>query len=230
MNTLDIATPPTCLRERVHGNGDIESFWAVGERAAGDIMRALNGASHFRSVLDFGCGCGRVLPFMQAAMPDAQFHAVDIDEEAIRWVRIVHPDVQSYATPDMPPLPYADASFDLIYVVSVWTHLDEDRQIAWLAEMRRVLKPGGLLVASLHGERTASRVMPLEAWHQIMARGFAYAPVSIWRDVFPSWYGCAWHTPEYIERVWAKYLTVRAHFPGALNDDHDLVVCEKRRS
>lgn len=221
------ATPPAHLRERVHGDADVESFWAVGQCAADDIMRALNGALHFHTVLDFGCGCGRVLPFMQAALSDAQFHAVDIDEDAIRWVRGAHPHAQAQTTQGSPPLPYADASFDLIYAVSVWTHLDEDRQRAWLTEMRRVLKPGGVLVASLHGERAASRMMPSEAWGDIVVHGFAYAPVGIWQGVFPAWYGVAWHTEAYVRRVWGGYLTVHAHLPAGLNDNHDLVVCEK---
>lgn len=225
--TSNLPTPPQHLRERVHGTGDATSFWAVGECAATDIMRALGSAAHFRVVLDFGCGCGRVLPFMCVALPSAQFHAADIDAEAIAWVRGAYPAVRACVTNDLPPLPYSDATFDLIYAVSVWTHLDEVRQGIWLAEVRRVLRPGGILVASLHGERAAKRTLNQEGRDYVAQRGFAYSPVDIWRDVFPSWYGLAWHTPDYVVRVWSEYLAVRTYLPSALNDNHDLVVCEK---
>lgn len=232
--TTALPIPPVHLRERVHGAGDVESFWAVGACAAGDIMQALAASSntsthttHRRSVLDFGCGCGRVLPFMLNSMPHVQFSAADIDAEAIAWVREAYPTVRAITTQDMPPLPYRHSSFDLIYAVSVWTHLDEARQHAWLAEMRRILRPGGLLIASLHGERAASRMMDHGTWEQIAAQGFYYVAVDLWRDVFPPWYGLAWHTPAYVARVWGAYFTVRSHIPAGLNDNHDLVVLER---
>jgi SAM-dependent methyltransferase len=55
--------------------------------------------------------------------------------------------------PAVPPLPYADASFDLVYALSVFTHLPEALQRPWMEELRRVLVPGGHLVVSLHGAR-----------------------------------------------------------------------------
>jgi SAM-dependent methyltransferase len=56
-----------------------------------------------------------------------------------------------------PPLPYDDASFDLVYAFSVITHLSEALQREWLREIRRVLKPGGLFLFSTLGEYYASR-------------------------------------------------------------------------
>lgn len=57
-----------------------------------------------------------------------------------------------------PPTPYVSGSFDLIYALSVFSHLDEPLQRDWLAEFRRLLRPGGLLVLSLLGERLRHRL------------------------------------------------------------------------
>jgi SAM-dependent methyltransferase len=51
-----------------------------------------------------------------------------------------------------PPFPYADASFGLVYALSVITHLPEELQQAWVRECFRVLRPGGFLLFSTLGE------------------------------------------------------------------------------
>ena len=61
-----------------------------------------------------------------------------------------------------PPLPYSDASFDLIYAFSVFTHLTEPLQHLWMAEMRRVLRPGGYLLFSTHGDRFVGCLSPAD--------------------------------------------------------------------
>jgi SAM-dependent methyltransferase len=51
----------------------------------------------------------------------------------------------------MVPPPYADDSFDLVYAISVFTHLTQDVAVAWAAEMRRVLRPGGMFFFTTRG-------------------------------------------------------------------------------
>jgi SAM-dependent methyltransferase len=48
-------------------------------------------------------------------------------------------------------LDYANQSFDLVYVFSVFTHLDIKAQKAWRDEFRRILRPRGILILTLHG-------------------------------------------------------------------------------
>ena len=59
------------------------------------------------------------------------------------------------AQPARAPLPYADGQFDLVYAFSVFTHLTERMQHEWIAEVRRVLAPGGLLLFSTKGDSHA---------------------------------------------------------------------------
>ncbi len=100
----------------------------------------------FTSILDFGCGCGRVTRFLPRGL---DVTGLDIDGEAIGWCR---QNLSSIAKFDVnnpePPLDDSDETFDLIFCVSVFTHLPLEMERAWLRELKRVLKPGGWLLIS----------------------------------------------------------------------------------
>jgi SAM-dependent methyltransferase len=129
------------LRAGAETSRSIESIFA----AAG---RDLASAS---AVLDFGVGCGRVARHWQR-LPGPAWHGCDINPDLAGWADANLPHVEARVSPLEPPLPYADATFDAIYSVSVFTHLPEPLQHAWIAELRRVLRPGGHLLLTTHGE------------------------------------------------------------------------------
>lgn len=102
-----------------------------------------------QTILDFGCGSGRVLRHFLSE-PSLHLAGCDIHRPSITWMQANFPAaVRLYANSETPPLPEADDTFDLIYCGSVFSHLTN--WAPWLLELRRVLKPGGALVASLHG-------------------------------------------------------------------------------
>src|SRR3546814_10794163 len=82
-------------------------------------------------------------------------HGSDIAAEAIDWAQKNLSAVARFAinTP-VTPTAYPSGMFDVIYSVSLFTHLDAPAQDEWLAEMARLLKPGGLLLATTHGRST----------------------------------------------------------------------------
>jgi SAM-dependent methyltransferase len=104
-----------------------------------------------KRVLDFGCGAGRTLRhFLGEAAGGAEIWGVDIDEPSIDWMaRNLCPPLHVARSETEPPLPFADGRFDLIWALSVFTHLLSPMR--WLAELHRVLAPGGLLIASYMG-------------------------------------------------------------------------------
>ncbi|MBM3973547.1 MAG: class I SAM-dependent methyltransferase [Planctomycetes bacterium] len=108
-----------------------------------------------RSVLDFGCGCGRALRWFAQALPDAALHGVDVRKASIDWCAACLPG-HYVCTGIRPPLPFPDASFDLVYALSVFSHLNLDQQHAWMRELVRVTKPDGLVLASTHGAFAAA--------------------------------------------------------------------------
>jgi SAM-dependent methyltransferase len=107
-----------------------------------------------RTILDFGCSSGRVLRHFDAERRehDWQLIGVDIQARPIEWMRHYFPPYfQVAACSTMPHLPFADSSIDFIYGISVFTHIKYLWDM-WLLELKRVLKPGGLLMQTIHAE------------------------------------------------------------------------------
>jgi len=105
-------------------------------------------------VLDFGCSSGRVLRhFEPHRLNDGwRLYGVDIQALMIEWLRRNFPrDYCVFVTSVMPHLPFPDQSLDVIYGLSVFTHI-KFMWDAWLMELRRVLRPGGLLIQTIHSE------------------------------------------------------------------------------
>ena len=131
----------------------------------------------------------------------------DIDAEAITWCKENFPAfAQFWQNSEWPPLPFGDARFDLIYSVSVFTHLPEDMQLAWLAELCRVAKPDAWVLLTIHG----SELLPSshsEATEQMASGGYAYHRGET-TDGLPDFYRTAWHSESYIRSVWGRFLEV----------------------
>ena len=119
------------------------------ERTLAIIDRSLDS---FESILDFGCGCGRMLLWLEEIGRTRSLHGTDIDKEAIAWCRAHLPYVRVSVNGPDPPLPYPDRSFDLVFNHSGFTHIDERRPDLWLTELLRVTRTGGFVVLSVHGE------------------------------------------------------------------------------
>jgi SAM-dependent methyltransferase len=110
------------------------------------------------AILDFGCGCGRLVRFLAACAGIADIHAADVNPDLVAWCGTNLRGVQARVTAVSPPLPYAAGQFDLVYSLSVLTHLPEDALAPWLQELGRIIRPGGLLVATTHGVRALERI------------------------------------------------------------------------
>jgi len=147
--------PPRRLMVRVAGTADADWFLRSG-RAAYDAIVAHVPLDSVEAVLDFGCGCGRVTRYWD------EFAGVvagsDVNPKAIDWCR----DNLGFASFERnalaPPLDFDATSFDLVYALSVFTHLTSELQLAWRDELLRVLRPGGLLLLTTHGRSYVPRL------------------------------------------------------------------------
>jgi SAM-dependent methyltransferase len=102
-------------------------------------------------VLDFGCGAGRQLLHFTRHYPHWQTSGCDVDFDVIKFIKRAYPQVDAYASSFDPPLKYADGTFDMLYSVSIFSHLSVPDRALWLAELARVLKPGGLALLTFNG-------------------------------------------------------------------------------
>ena len=106
------------------------------------------------TLLDFGCSSGRVVRVLAAAHPELEWHGCDPIPDAIEWARANLPGIQFERSPEYPPLPYDEGQFDAVFAISIWSHFSEQAALDWFTEMRRVIRPGGRLVVTTHGEQT----------------------------------------------------------------------------
>ncbi len=149
---LEIAGRRTGALDRADPYGDYERIGLLCRNAI--VSRLPPGWNwEGRSALDFGCGAGRVLRHFVPESDLCEFHGCDIDEPAIAWARKhLAPPFKLFLSREMPPLERPSSSFDLVWATSVFTHLHETWS-RWMLEMHRLLRPGGILMASYLGER-----------------------------------------------------------------------------
>jgi SAM-dependent methyltransferase len=105
------------------------------------------------SVLDIGCGTGRLLIGWYLDNPERYLFGCDINKALIDWAGANLPDsIRFHQNELFPPLPCKNEEFDFAYLVSVFTHLSLHAQKQWLNEIERILAPGGILLMTLQGD------------------------------------------------------------------------------
>jgi SAM-dependent methyltransferase len=99
-------------------------------------------------ILDFGCGWGRFLRFFLKDIDESLLYGADCDRDLIEVCKASKLKCNLEATDPYPPTYFTENVFDMIYSYSVFSHLSEDIHKKWLGEIRRILKPGGIFIAT----------------------------------------------------------------------------------
>ncbi|HTO57105.1 MAG TPA: class I SAM-dependent methyltransferase [Pseudomonadales bacterium] len=223
--------PPALLRFKVRGSASGEHFARIGRQCADDVATALARVGRplheFREVLDFGCGCGGTLVWLRDLAPQAALAGTDVDASAIAWCRGNLPFASFATNAPRPPLDYPAAQFDLVYAISVFTHLDADFERAWLGELQRVLRPNGIALVTLHGPQSWNE-MPLADQQTLARDGFVFIENDASRGLFPDWYQTAFHSQTYVESTYAEFFDVIAYLPRTMNGHQDVVLLRRR--
>ena len=167
--------PDRLLMVRVVGHADWRQFYETGQAHAAVFAEMAEAVgrplSQAGAVLDWGCGCGRVTRHLMRHTP-ARIVGRDPDAMTVGWCA-KHLPGDFRASRLHPPLDLADASIDAAVSLSVFTHLGEATQVEWLAELARVIRPGGLLLLTFMDEQhhMAGHLGSVRA--DLDARGFA---------------------------------------------------------
>jgi len=169
--------PPPYLRVLTAGTADADAFLNSGRLVAERFERLI--AAHSDSpgeplrILDFGCGCGRVARYFlsgedPAGVAPRRLSGCDINPKLVSWCATHLPGDFRLSTPD-PPAPFPEATFDLVYSVSVFTHLYRPGVRAWMDELARLVRPGGLALLTFFDEATPAAAGMAR---QLAERGF----------------------------------------------------------
>jgi SAM-dependent methyltransferase len=218
---LSTPLPDDDLIELVVGHRNREAFAESRQHAVDTILGMLGdigvNARDFRSILDFGCGCGRILAGWEGLLhPGTELHGCDINERLVRFCQENVKHAQIVQSNYLPPLPYPDHKFEFIYAASVYTHLTLPAMLSWTGEIARIVKRGGIAMITIHGSCFASALAQAskEGSRILAERGYY---VHLHGDPEDTWLGSSNYatfvTPDFMRRIFGGFDLIRAS-PG----------------
>lgn len=226
-------------RVRTAGTADAILFESLGLTDCFTLRRALQeyferDYADCEAILDWGCGCARVARFITESAP-GKLTGIDIDPDNIQWCKENIPQAEFAPIGLHPPTRFADESFDLVYGISVFTHLSETDQDRWLAELQRITKPGAALLMSIQGEIAFLRADgDFQRFLALEERGLhVYGRCPDLDDVLPemketAYYKNVFHSRRYLYEHWRRYFEIVDVIDAAFAGYQDLVVMRRR--
>jgi len=104
-------------------------------------------------VMEWGCGVARIVRHLPSILPDdAGIFACDINGEMIKWDKENIEGIEFSRIGHLPPTGYSFGQFNIIYAISVFTHIDGREHLPWILEMHRILIRGGIFLFTTHGK------------------------------------------------------------------------------
>lgn len=217
-----VKIPPAWLIQAFTGGPDTIDHINSGKRSAQFYVdlynRVCGDFGDVDSVLDFGCGCGRVLSRMPSS-GGVRYYGIDLHDQALQWLRETMPHGVFSAGSAMPPVDIEAQKFDLIYSVSVLTHLTQEQERAWLDEWHRLLKIGGHLIVTFRAEDWVEqctierqKMAIQKAWRE--SDGFCYQKHRYWEGIFPEFYAGTYQTIDYVRANWGKRFEILTILPA----------------
>jgi len=142
--------PPDDIHRMQHADWYCGDFYSA-DMLLSSLAEAGLGVEPGREYLDFGCSSGSLIRAMIPYEPLAKWHGVDPIQSAVNWAKENIPSAEFAHSNVMPPLKIEPGTIDGATAVSIWSHLGEERALAWFREMARCVKPGGWLAFTTHG-------------------------------------------------------------------------------
>ncbi len=239
--------PATAEREGYHGQRHYD-WWLSGLKDFLLIQQKLEEHSSTLqagdAIFELGCASGRVLRHFAVQRPDLDIWGADIKLRHIEWMRLfLPPKLRIFHNTILPHLPLEDNSLSLVAAFSVFTHID-DLELAWLAEIRRILKPGAFFYVTIHSERTWELMKPGIPIYDALMHMRAHIPDYPVSEAFLNgpmprektvlyWdnaenYNCnVFHHTHYVKREWGRFFDVEEIIPGG-SGYQDVVLLRKR--
>lgn len=224
-NESQVIVPPDELAKRVGGSAG-DKFIAQGKLMKQCILQSLpeNYTFENKRILDYGCGVGRALLHFGEEAQNAKFYGTDIHKPSVDFLAQNTRDFHLFQNEEIPPLAFLDNYFDMIYCISVFTHL-VDTWEAWINELHRVLKPGGLAVVTYWYQTAYERMIkkPFSKEKKGMSVFFKDRP---WDKGGPDVY----HSNEWILKNWGKRFKIDYIFEDGMMNWQSIALLQKNDS
>lgn len=215
----------------------VESYRKGAVEFVGILGRALEEAGRdwddVKACLEVGCGYGRIVRELCRVLPARAISVCDVIDEGACFT------AEEFGVRKLPVVerlaPEIREAFDLVYLLSVYTHLDRTFIEANLASVASLLKPGGVLVFTTHGKQSAEKAEIYDQYWldktklntELDRTGFFY-------ERYPYYYaeyGLTWIVADEVKRLVAATapdLEFVAHHPLAVDGHQDVFVYHKR--
>ena len=190
-----------------------------------EVLRVFKILEHFAinprtigSIYELGCGTARLLRHFRC-IDGVRLVGSDVNSEMVEWCQANLPEMEFYHNELTPPLNFAeDNSFDLMLASSVFTHIPLDTQELWLAEMERILRPGGIFICSVLGNFHTSVLLSSEEQQELRKQGsFTLTSEDSQATYSTRVGGSAWdviQTRSEVIRVFGSYFQIVDYIPG----------------
>ena len=182
-----------------------------------------------KSCLEIGCGYGRIVRELRHKLPPQAISVCDVIDEGARFtaaefgvrrVPVIEAMGEEY-----------EEDFDLIYLLSVYTHLPRQMIEDNLARVSRLLKPNGVLVFSMHGKQSAEMAEIYEQyWLDKPKLNAELDRSGLFYERYPYYYaeyGLTWIVADEMKKIVAKAaprLEFIAHHALAVDGHQDIFV------
>jgi 2-polyprenyl-3-methyl-5-hydroxy-6-metoxy-1,4-benzoquinol methylase len=204
--------PPPELVYAVAGHFDLSLYLRSGVDHARFIRERLHASGieikSAAALLDFGCGCGRILRHWHQ-LESTRVYGSDANLKLVKWCNAALPFAHVAANGLEPPLRYETDTFDVVYAISVFTHLPEPLQLPWMQELERVLAPGGHLLVTTKGSSRTNAMNDAER------KRFDAGDLVVQNDLYAGRNLCAaFHPERYVRERLAGNLEVVEFVPA----------------
>jgi len=177
----------------------LRDYIADGWRTLCELQRVLDcaGKNLYRcqSFLEFACGHGRFTRHLANALPPGTLTVSDVVPGCVEFLRS-HWGVGGFESTSDPEALHIPGKYDVVFVLSLFSHLPQSTWQAWLRRLYDAVDSGGVLVMTTHGEQAARKSNV-----DLDAAGFAFFPASESKALQEAEYGTTFTSTQFVRQA-----------------------------
>jgi SAM-dependent methyltransferase len=209
----DFAVPPASLAFDAYHHAGWRHYYESGllhARLIAELIGRHHGGERMR-ICEWGCGPGRVIRHLGNLLTarGLELFAADYNPESVAWCGENLPGIDFRRNRLEPPLPFDTETMDVLYSISVFTHLSAEAHRQWIDELLRVVRPAGIVIFTTHGDACLDRLLPREKESYRRGELVIRGGVREGKKCF-----LAYHPPRYVREQLLEGTTLLEHLPS----------------